>query len=72
MFQSLQHGKISGLAESTVNTSLFVVFESVGETLWTVVEGIAKRLVDTLDGGSLSHEDLKTSWLVWMPLSRLI
>ena len=58
MFYSLQHGKICRLAESTVDPGLFVILETVGETLWTVVECIAERLMDTLDGGSLSHEDL--------------
>lgn len=57
-FNSLQHGEICRLAEAAVHASLFVVFETVGETLRAIVEGVTKRLMDTLDGGALSHEDL--------------
>ena len=58
-FNSLQHGEISRLAEATIHAGLFVVFKTLGETLRAVVEGVAKRLMNALDGGALSHENLE-------------
>jgi hypothetical protein len=38
---------------------LFIVCKSAREALWAVVESVAERLVNTLNGVTLSHEDLQ-------------
>ena len=55
---SIQNGLESRLAETALNTGLFIIRESLAQPLRAVVEGVPEWLVDTLDGVSLGHEDL--------------
>lgn len=54
----LQHAVEGRLGETTLNTGGFVIGESSGQPLRTIVEGVSEGLVDTLDGITTSHEDL--------------
>lgn len=57
---SIQHGLEGGLAETALYAALFVVRKSLTESLGAIVEGITKRLVDTLDGIPAGHEHLQS------------
>ena len=54
----LQHRVEGRLAKPAIQPGLFVVCESLAESLGAVVEGVTKRLVDTLDVFPTSHKDL--------------
>jgi hypothetical protein len=49
---------------------LFVVCESAREALRAVVESVAERLVNTLNGVTLSHEDL--GWVSYSSNHRML
>lgn len=53
---SLQDRAIGSLAESTVQTGLFIIRKSGRESLWAVVESVTKWLMNTLNSVMLSHE----------------
>jgi hypothetical protein len=55
---SIQHGLVGRLAEPALQTGLFIIGESGAEPLGTIVEGIAKGLMDTLYSITASHKDL--------------
>lgn len=57
---SLQHGVVGRVAEPALAAGLCVLVAHVAgaESLGAIVEGVAERLVDTLDGVPASHEDL--------------
>lgn len=56
---SIEHRLERRLAETTLDTGLLIILKSVTQPLGTVVKGIPKRLVDTLDSVPASHEDLQ-------------
>lgn len=58
LIDSIKDGLERGLAEAALNASLLVVFISLAEPFWAEIEGISKRLVDTLERIPTSHEDL--------------
>lgn len=47
-----------GVGEAAFLSSGFVIFESLRQTLWSIVVSVAKRLMDALEGVPPSHEDL--------------
>ena len=54
----VKDGLVCRALEAALGAGLLVFLVSVAKSLGTEVEGIAKRLVDALQGIALSHEDL--------------
>ena len=50
---------VRGFAEATLLPRLEVMFEAGAQSLGTIVEGISKRLMNTLDGVASGHKDLE-------------
>jgi hypothetical protein len=58
---SVEYGLVSGVAEAAFDPGLFVIVESGAEALWTIVERIAERFMDTFQGITSGHEDLNAN-----------
>lgn len=54
----IKNGLVCRVFEAALGAGLLIFLVSVAKSLGTEVEGIAERLVDALQGITLSHEDL--------------
>ena len=54
----LEYASVGRLAKAALNPRLLIILVSGAESLWAEVKGVAKWLVDALEGITTSHEDL--------------
>jgi hypothetical protein len=43
----VKYGLVGGVAETSLDSRLFVILEPSAEALWAIVEGISEGLMDT-------------------------